>query len=187
MRPSCWSADRAAPRVLLRGLALLALAAPLLGQAPDRATLESYYRAVGGHLGVPPSEVMILSDWPLEPEEIPVALYVADRGGISPEAVVALHRSGMAWTAVSRRYGLDAGSFYVRFEGDAGSLSRIYEAYRSGPPAQWSGIDIRDDEVVALVNLRILSAVLGVAPLTVLQARDRTGSWVVAFRTLARR
>ena len=41
MRPSCWSADRAAPRVLLRGLALLALAAPLLGQAPDRATLES--------------------------------------------------------------------------------------------------------------------------------------------------
>jgi hypothetical protein len=167
--------------VLALGLAVGSLAA----QAPDREALDAYYRAVGQHFGVSPGEVIVLSEWRLPPDEIPVVLFVADRGGISPDAVVALRRGGTSWPVVARRYALDAGSFHVRIDGAAGSLGRLYEEYAARPPAQWSSIQLADADVVALVNLRVLSEVLRRPPLAVLQARDRAGSWVAAYRALS--
>jgi hypothetical protein len=169
------------------GLLCCALAGPLEAQASDREALDGYYGAVGRHFGVPPAEVIVLSEWSLPPEEIPVVLYIADRGGISPDAVVALRQGGTGWPVVARRYALDAGSFHVRLDGGAGSLARVYEEYAARPQGQWSAIPLADADVIALVNLRVLSEVLGSAPLAVLQAHDRAGSWVEAYRALASR
>ena len=72
----------------------------------------------------------------------------------------------------------------MRIEGGAGSLARVYDEYASLPQAQWSAIHLRDEDVIALVNLRVLSEVLGTGPLAVLQAHDRTGSWVAAHRAI---
>ena len=165
----------------------LVIAGSLAAQTPDREALDAYYRAVGQHFGVPPSEVIVLSEWRLPPEEIPVVLYIADRGGISPDAVVALRQGGTGWPVVARRYALDAGSFHVRIDGNAGSLARLYEEYAARPQAQWSSIQLSDGDVIALVNLRVLSEVLRGTPLAVLQARDRAGSWVAAYRALTPR
>jgi hypothetical protein len=162
----------------------LTSAGSLAAQAPDREALDAYYRAVGQHFGVPPGEVIVLSEWRLPPEEIPVVLYVADRGGISPDAVVALRQGGTGWPVVALRYALDAGSFHVRLDGGAGSMARLYEEYAARPQAQWSSIQLVDSDVIALVNLRVLSDVLRSPPLVVLQARDRAGSWVGAYRAL---
>ena len=177
------------PSLLRRASALagvvLALVAVSAAAAQTPNDLAAYYRAVGAHFKVPPGEVMVLSEWRLPPDEIPVVLYIANRGGISPDAVVALRQGGTGWPVVARRYALDAGSFHVRLDGAAGSLARVYSEYESRPQAQWSAIQLADDEVIALVNLRVLSEVLRSAPLVVLQARDRAGSWVVAYGTLA--
>jgi hypothetical protein len=170
---------------LSAGAALsLVMAGSLAAQAPDRAALEAYYRAVGQHFGVPPDEVSVLSEWRLDPEEIPVVLYIAARGGISPDAVVALREGGTGWPTVARRYALDAGSFHVRMEGAVGSLARLYEEYAARPQAQWGSITLRDDDVIDLVNLRVLSEVLRTGPAMVLQARERTGSWIMAHRSI---
>ena len=174
------------PFVRLVGAVLALGAAPAAGQTPDDA-LDAYYRAVGQFFRVPANEVMILSEWRLAPEEIPVVLYVADRGGISPEAVVALRRGGEGWSALARRYALDATSFHVPLDGDPGSLARVYTQYRAQPVTRWPAIELREDEIVGLVNLRVLSQALGTTPDSVLEARDRAGSWVAAFGTLARR
>ena len=171
-------------------LAALALVAGSLGAGPLAAQapgLEAYYRAIGQHFGVPSAEVMILSEWRLPPEEIPVVLFLADRGGISPDAVVAQRREGTSWTAIARRYALDAGTFHVRLGGDYGSLAPVYEEYAARPQAQWSRIELNDGDVIALVNLRVLTEVLGTVPMAVLEAHDRTGSWVGAHRLLAAR
>jgi hypothetical protein len=171
-------------RTAAAALALL-LAGPLAAQGTDAAALDAYYRAVGGHFGLPPGEVIVLSEWRLPPEEIPVVLYIAERGGISPDAVVALRQGGTGWSVVARRYALDAGSFHVRLDGDAGSLGAVYEQYSGRPQSQWSGIQLTDPDLVALVNLRVLSEVLDSPPVAVVQARDRAGSWVGAYRALA--
>jgi hypothetical protein len=168
-------------------LALSALLFPLGVDAQDQAAVTAYYTAVGEHFKVPSSEVMILSEWRLAPEDIPVVLFVAGQGGISPEAVVALRRSGQDWSAIARRYRLDGASFHVPLVGSAGSLARVYEIYQTQPRAQWAGIDLKSEDIVGLVNLRVLSELLGAQPTAVIQARDRGGSWVTAYRSLARR
>ena len=178
---------RSAPVPLRALLAMGSAAIPLQAQAPDQAALASYYGAVGEHFKVPASEVMILSEWRLGAEEIPVVLYVARQGGISPEAVMALRRTGQGWPALARRYQLDAVSFHVPLDGSPGLLARVYDAYRSRPRSEWSAIELQSEDIVGLVNLRVLSEFLQVGPGAVLQARDRAGSWVAAYRALARR
>ncbi len=174
-------------RTTLGTLALLGAAPPLTAQGGDAEGVAAYYRAVGEHFRVPASEILILSEWRLPAEEIPVVLFVAGRGGISPEAVVALRRAGRDWTEVALRYALDAGSFHVPLEGSAGSLAVAYDAYRARPQSQWAAIVLSDVGIVGLVNLRVLADVLHLTPAAVLQARDGAGSWVGAYRALARR
>ena len=168
-------------------LAVLSIAIPLEAQAPDPGAVASYYNAVAEYFRVPSNEIMILSEWRLAAEEIPVVLYTAGQGGISPEAVVALRRAGQSWPAVARRYGLDAGNFHVPIEGNPGPLARAYQAYGSRPQAEWSTIELLNEDIVGLVNLRVLSGVFRVSPGDVLQARERASSWIAAYRALARR
>lgn len=175
---------------ILARSAVLALVIAGLNADPggaQEAAVASYYGAVGEHFGVPSHEVMILSEWRLPEAEIPVVLFLADRGGISSEAVVALRRGGEGWAALARRYGLDADDFHMALEGGPGSLARVYERYRTVPRREWATLELRDEEIVGLVNMRVLSAVLGVAPQAVLQAYDRSGSWVRAYAALAGR
>jgi hypothetical protein len=164
---------------------LLVAGLPLAGQEPG--VLQSYYRAVGEHFRVPPAEILILSEWRLPPEEIPVVLWMARRAGISPDAVVALRQAGRDWSDVARRYSLDAAAFHVPLEGSAGSLTPAYEAYRERPSAEWSSIRLDDGQVVGLVNLRVLGEILRAPSTVLLQARDRSGSWVDAYGSLSRR
>ena len=63
----------------------------------------------------------------------------------------------------------------------------MYDAYRARPTAQWAAIALDDGAVVALVNLRVLGDILGASAASLVETRDRTGSWVDAYRALARR
>jgi hypothetical protein len=174
---------------LMLVVAALSVAAPrpLAAQRADPSGLASYYRAVGEHFRVPPAEILILSEWRLPAEEIPVVLWMAGRAGISPDAVVALRRAGRDWSEVASRYRLDASDFHLPLEGNPGSLGRAYDAYRTRSPAEWPSIALDDGEIVSLVNLRVLSEILRSPPAALLQTRDRSGSWVDAFSALSRR
>lgn len=167
-------------------LALVAAAVvpvDLHGQSDE---VEAYYRAVGDHFQVSFQEVSILSEWQLAPDEVPVVLFLASRGGISPDAVVALRRGGRGWAELASRYGVGAEDFHVPLGGGAavGSLDRAYEQYEATPAASWGGIVLSDDEIVGLVNVRVLSEAANVSGARVLQARERAGSYVAAFRSL---
>lgn len=170
-------------------------AALLLAASPQAAAaqagsggLDTYYRAVGEYFGVGVSEVRILAEWRLPPGEIPVVLLVARRGGVSPDAVVALRRSGRAWADLASRYGVHAGQLHVGLsEGAAlGPLERAYGEYESKPSSSWPGIRLDDAEFVALVNLRFLSDHLGRPAGPVLQALIRGGAPPEAYRLLVR-
>ena len=168
-------------------LLLCGIALPIQARAQDQAAVAAYYKAVGEHFKVPSSEILILSEWRLPPDDIPVVLFVAGQGGISPEAVVALRRAGQDWPTITRRYRLDATSFHVALDRSPGSLARVFDVYAARPRMQWSSIELQNGDIVGLVNLRVLSDVLHVGPAAVLQAHDRSGSWVSAFVALARR
>jgi len=179
---------RNVPILTVLGLLAGTLAPSALRAQTERDAVEAYFHAVGDHFKVSSREVSILSEWQIAPDEVPVVLFLAQRGGIASDAVVALRRSGRSWSDLAQRYGVGAGDFHVDLaEGaPAGSLSHAYDLYRSTPSSGWGRLVLSDADIVGLVNVKVLSASTGAAPAQVLATCDRAGSWVAGFRALLR-
>ena len=89
------------------------------------------------------------------------------------------------WSEVAGRYRMNAGSFYVPFnDGAGGSLSRAYAQFDQRPEGEWGSIRLEDSEIVSLVNLRVLSQELALAPSRILEARDRAGDYLTGYGDL---
>ena len=167
---------------------LVALFAPgrAYGQDVDPGVMAAYFRALAEHFKVPFGEVAIVGDWDLVADEVPVVLFLSQRAGVSPDVLIGLRRSGRPWMEVASRLGLGVGSFHLPLPEDAslGSLTRAYGEFNGRPSRDWNQIDLDDPEIVALVNLRVLSEQAGVPPLQVLRSREAAGSFVAGFARL---
>ena len=172
---------------LLLLIAMIVTAAGAEAQQ-EEASQEAYFRAVGEFFTVPSSELAILRDWRLAPDEIPVVLFVAERSGVSPEALVALRRSGQSWTELADRYGVGAAALHLPIppQAPAGRLARLYEQFRSTPLSQWDGIRLEQRDIVALVNVRLLAQTLGIPPDEILARAGPAGSFVQLYGELIR-
>ncbi|GMR13342.1 MAG: hypothetical protein BMS9Abin29_1548 [Gemmatimonadota bacterium] len=159
---------------------------PTLAGGQISPATEGYFGAVSEHFHVSLEEVRILGEWRLSPEEIPVVLFVAARAGVSPDAVATLRGDGQSWDAVIRRFGLRPVDLYVPFaEGvSQGILARAYEEFGNRPQSEWDGLRLRDQEIIALVNIQFLAAQMRVPPERVLEALGRTKTFVGAHRDL---
>jgi hypothetical protein len=174
-------------RVVGALLALVAGGTAAAGQEAATPAQEAYFGAVAEFFQLPRSEVAILGDWRLGAEEIPVVLFVARRAGVSPEALVALRRSGRGWAELATRYRLDATHFHVPLpdQASAGVLAAVFGRYRALPPARWSEVVLSDDDIVGLVNLRVLAQTLRVPPEVVLQSAGG-GPWYEVYVRMIR-
>lgn len=165
---------------LLAALTVLALVAgPAHAQERDAARAD-YFRAVAAFFNLPANEIAILADWDISADEIPVVLFVARRAGVSPEALVALRDAGDGWAELSRRYEVGPAAFHVPVRDDAaaGRLEDAYALFRSTPVGEWDTIRLSDDDIVALVNVRVISQALGLPAERVLAETEGTGSFV---------
>jgi hypothetical protein len=160
-----------------------------LAQGGDLAVQEAYFRAVGEHFAVPLQEVTIISGWDLSPDEVPVVLFLAQRAGVSPDALIGARRGGKRWREVAGRFGIDARAFHLPLPADAdlGALSRVYGEFRARPAGEWSQILLEDLDVVMLVNLRALSEQTGASPERIIRAREEAGSFLACYPLLIRR
>ncbi len=161
------------------------LGADVAAQPADPAL---YFRAVAEFFEIPASEVAILGEWRLPPQEIPVVLYVAGRTGVSPEALAQLRRSGRPWSDLIGRYGLDASHFHVPLsEGaDAHGLAAAYRQYRAVPASRWREVTLTDADIMVLVNVRMVAQTLRMPPEQVLAEQARTPSFVDLYARLIR-
>ena len=158
---------------------------------------QAYLRSAALHFGVSPGEVSMLAQWPVPPEEIPVALHLAGYSGVSAEAVLALRESGRSWADILMRYGLHAGIFTSELKARTSSSTRTsraasggsataYAAYAERDSSSWRVIRLADAEVVVLVNLVFLSEHLEIPVDRVAMALLREGSPVAAHGVLLR-
>lgn len=180
------------------GLAVIWILAAILGMAaPERVHTqemdpdeeEAYLRAVGEYFQVPLEEVSILADWDLHADEVPVILYLARQAGVSPDVLVGLRRSGRGWQEVGRRFGVRTLAFHIPLprEADKGPLARAYEEFQARPSREWGEIQLEDADIIALVNLRFLSAQTGVSHIRILQHFQEAGSFVSCYPRLISR
>jgi len=173
---------------VIHGVLGAMLLAPALLVGQETGVRAAWDRAVAEHFDVPEREVQTLSEWDLDPEELPMVLELGRKAGVSTEALLALRRGGRRWTELAGRYGLGAADFHVSLAAGAptGPLGRVYGLYRETPRSGWGGIELEESELVALVNLDFVSEFLRVAPGEVLGAVEREGSFTAAFAALMR-
>lgn len=147
---------------------------------------ERYFGAVSEHFRVSLEEVRILSEWRLSPDEIAVVIFVAARAGVSSDAVATLRGDGRSWDSVTRRFGLGPVDFHIPFTEDVsqGLLARAYAEFGDRPRNEWDGLRLRDQEIIALVNIRFLAVHMRIPPERILEAVDRTNTFVGAHRDL---
>lgn len=169
----------------LTAVALMATSSDAQERGPGEA---AYFRAVALYFDLPESEIGILGDWDLPSDEIPVVLFVARRSGVSAEALVALRESGHSWVQLARRYGIGAAALHVPLPNPraAGALAPLYESFQGTPQSRWSEIRLEDANIVALVNIRVLSGALGLDPAVIAGRTAGTTSFVDLYAQLVR-
>lgn len=166
-------------------LTLSLAAAP--GLAAQDAARADYFRSVAGFFNLPANEVAILSDWDIPAQEIPVVLFMARRAGVSPEALVALRDGGQSWSSLATRYRVTPSALHVPVPDEAptGVLTAAYQGYRSNEVGSWDSIRLSDQEIIALVNLRVISQTLAIPPERVLRSSGPGVTWVALHARLS--
>jgi hypothetical protein len=177
---------RLSPAVFL--LAMMPFAAVASAAQQQSAAEQAYFRAVARYFQLPEAEVSILANWEIPAEEIPVLLFVARRAGVSSEALVALRESGRSWIELADRYQIGARALHVPLHdaSAAGRLAPLYNTFRDTPVDRWGDIRLRSEDIVALVNVRVLAQSLSVAPDEVMRRTATTSSFVELYAQLIR-
>jgi len=145
----------------------------------------SFLRALGEHHGLPTAEVGVLREWRIPIAEVPVALALADRAGISPDALVASRRSGRSWPALAARYGLSLSTFHIELSDPPPAVAELYAALEGLPRARWGEATFDDAHMIFLVNVRFLQQYVGTSADIAAAALARHGSPAEALRALS--
>ena len=158
-------------------------------QAQEWSGAERAYRSVvASFFGLPEAEIAILGNWDLPADEIPVVLFVARRSGVSAEALVALRESGWSWPELAQRYRVGPQALHVPLQNQAsaGALAPVYQRFSQMPVTDWPDIRLSSEDIVALVNVRVLSQALGLTPDEIMRRTGSAGSFVDLYGQLVR-
>jgi hypothetical protein len=130
-----------------------------VGGSIGEKVLREFFLAVGDHYRVPQSEVIIIRERGFGPYEVPIVLYLAKRTHVTPEIIMELRLSGYTWLDITLRFALSPEIFYVpaNIELKGPPYAKAYEYYRKKPKKDWKAVLLSDNDVVNLVNLKLMS------------------------------
>lgn len=182
------SIRRAGTALVFLAMGATSVAATGVAAQEDDAARQAYFGSVAEFFEISSSEISILGDWRLPADEIPVVLFVAGRAGVSAEALAALRRSGSSWAELAARYRISPGALHVPLPdaAPAGRLEGAYVQYRELPATRWSEVRLSDGDIVALVNVRLLSETLQLSVEEILRRAGSTGSFVELHARMVR-
>lgn len=127
--------------------------------SPGDKALSRFFHAVGDYYRIPQREVMIIGGRGMPPYEIPVVLFIAKKGHVAPETIADFRLRDNAWLYTAFRFGLGPEVFYV----PVGVVVRdslygkAYGYYKHKPKKEWNTIRLSDDDIINLVNLKLMS------------------------------
>jgi hypothetical protein len=127
------------------------------------ATVESYFR-------VTKFQVAKCVTQGVYDDDIPIVLFIAQRTGLEPDAVLSVHTSGLNWTQTAWHFKLNPLVFYTPLSKKDLEHSAYEKTYRY----YWdhsAKVNLTDSEISDLVNLKFITEQYGCPPAEVVQAR----------------
>lgn len=161
---------------------MLMTASPVIASdaGMDRGTsigeggLKEFFLTVGDYYRVPQREVVIIQERGIPSHEVPVVLLLAKRAHVGPEIIMDFRLSGYTWLDITLRFSLSPEIFYV----PVGEVVRdslygtAYGSYKHKPKKEWKKITLSDDEIINLVNLKLISEHYGYPPEKIIKMRS---------------
>lgn len=110
------------------------------------------------------------------PDDLAVALFIADRTGRSPQVVFEFRKGGTPWTEVGRRCGVPVDAWFVAVERDPGPpYGRAYGHWRKVRKHPGTRFALTDAEARDLVAVRMAHEYYGVPVVTAMSWRRDSG------------
>jgi len=110
----------------------------------------------------------------IPPYEIPVVLFIAKRAHIVPEVITDFRLRDNAWLYTTLHFGLGPEIFYVPvgMVVKESLYGKAYGYYKHKPKKEWKTIVLSDDDIINLVNLKLISEYYGYPPEKIMKMRS---------------
>lgn len=144
-------------------------------EAPTRAAADGpFLAAVSEHFQIPRGQVQELIAGGLEPSQVVVACFIAQRALRGPAEIAVQRHGGLTWREIAVANGLGPEQFYTPLPfGDRKPFVNVHALFHEQPRSQWSweSVPLGDRDVENLVNLRFVSELAGEKAPEVLRLR----------------
>ena len=156
---------------LILCLALTCLA-PTLSQA---GSLEKDYdQALCNYFQLSSADVAGIRAAGISSEELPVCLYIAKRAKTAPESIAKMRARGDSWAAIVKGLNQGMNMFYQPIVGYSVSETYypIFAKFDAVPSNKWRRLELSDEEILNVVNLRFISSEHDYSIYKVMEQRD---------------
>ncbi len=145
-----------------------------MGVSSASEGLSEFFLVVGDYYRISQKEILIISERGIPPYEIPVVLFIAKRAHVAPEIIMILRLRDNTWLHTTLHFGLGAEIFYFPVGGVVKDppYGRVYGYYQHKPKKEWKTILLRDDDIINLVNLKLMSEHYGYPPEKIIKMRS---------------
>ncbi len=147
---------------------------------PPLPPLPPFHLDVRDYFKVPEPEIIKIRDRHIPDEQIPVVLFLASMAHVPPPAIIDMRQAGKTWMDISRHFSLAPDIFYVPVKGvvPGPPFGKAYGHFKNKPKKEWRNIELDDDDVINLVNLRFLSDFHKYSPEDIMRMRTEGKNFV---------
>lgn len=160
--------------ILIVGLCV-ALSAACYSQTETENKLPNeYYQAVAGYYAAPIEQITDFHDKGIADEDLPALFLISNRTEVPAEDIMEERLQEKSWAEIATEHGLKADAYYFMISGEITSdtYSPIFEKYSTLPDQNWDKIELSDEEIVNLVNLRFISSHYDYSVFEIMAMRD---------------
>lgn len=138
-----------------------------------------YLEAIGIYYEVEPDTLSAVAGEDLVSTDLAVVYGIAKRSGTEAQKVASMYRETKSWAKVVSGCELEAVDFYIMISGKVESrvFSPIFAKFSGSEPHHWKDLTLTDQEIVDLVNLRVLSSHHDYSLFDVMAMKDYGSSW----------
>lgn len=141
---------------------------------PGEETLSGFFLAVEDYYRVPQAELVIIRERGIPADEIPVVLLIAKRAHVEPDIVTDLRLRSNTWLYTTLRFGLGPEIFYIPVSSVVKDslYGKAYGYYNRKPKREWKTIVLSDNDIINLVNLKLMSEYYRYPPEKIIKMRS---------------
>jgi len=119
-----------------------------------------FYKDIASYFETEFDNVSKINELEVADDELAVVFFIAQKGTTSPERITETRKRGDSWYEICKSRGVTQKEIYVLVMSATNSkvYEPIFEKFKSAPEDKWNQLLLTDEDIINLVNLRVISS-----------------------------